>query len=194
MSFWVFRKIYTGLCWLILPFVFLRLWLKGRALNGYRHRWSERIASYSTVFKKKNQLTQPLIWVHAVSVGEVLAAVPLIKQLEERFTQHAILITTMTPTGSERVMQIFQNKLEKTIFHVYLPYDLPFFINRFLNYFKPKCCFVMETEIWPNLFWAAIKRKIPICIVNARLSPGSFKAYFKLKNWLKPIAAVVIYT
>jgi 3-deoxy-D-manno-octulosonic-acid transferase len=73
------------------------------------------------------------------------------------------------------------------MFHVYLPYDLPFFVSRFLTYFKPQCCFIMETEIWPNLFFAAIKKNIPICIVNARLSPRSFKSYLKLKSWVKPI-------
>lgn len=187
MAFWVFRKVYTLLCWLILPAVFLRLWLKGQKLTGYRHRWRERVANYSIVFRRKNKQTKPIIWVHAVSVGELLSAIPFIKQLEQDYPNHHILITTMTPTGSERVLQIFGPKLKKTIFHVYLPYDLPRFINRFLNYFNPQCCFIMETEIWPNLYWAAIERKIPICIVNARLSPRSFHSYLKLKAWIKPV-------
>lgn len=187
MAFWFFRKIYTLFCFLILPFVFIRLWIKGRNIAGYRHRWAERIASYSTVFGAAPS-TSPLLWVHAVSVGEVLAAIPLIKRLENSFPQHTILITTMTPTGSERVTQAFASQISnKTILHVYLPYDLSCFMNRFLTYFNPKCCFIMETEIWPNLYWAAIQRKIPVCIVNARLSPGSFKSYLKLKNWVKPV-------
>lgn len=187
MTFWFFRKIYTLFCFLILPFVFIRLWVKGQSIAGYRKRWAERVGSYSTIFEK-NHWSSPLLWVHAVSVGEVLAAIPLIKKLETSFPQHTILITTMTPTGSERVTQAFASQLSnKTILHVYLPYDLPCFMNRFLTYFKPVCCFIMETEIWPNLYWAAIQRNIPICIVNARLSPGSFKSYLKLKNWIQPV-------
>lgn len=188
MAFWIFRKVYTLLCYLILPLVFLRLWFKGQQLAGYRRRWAERVASYSTIFKKKNKGNGPLLWIHAVSVGEVLAAIPLIKKLESTYPQHLILITTMTPTGSERVLQTFASQLSsKTMFHVYLPYDVPCFMNRFFNFFKPECCFIMETEIWPNLFWTAIQRKIPVCIVNARLSPSSFKAYLKLKNWVNPV-------
>lgn len=187
VAFWFFRKIYTLFCFLILPFVFIRLWVKGRNIAGYRQRWAERVGSYSTVFDKAHS-SSPLLWVHAVSVGEVLAAIPLIKKLENSFPQHTILITTMTPTGSERVTQAFASQIgNKTILHVYLPYDLPCFMNRFLTYFKPDCCFILETEIWPNVYWAAIQRKIPVCIVNARLSPGSFKAYLKLKYWIKPI-------
>lgn len=185
--FWIFRQIYTLVCWLILPAVFLRLWLKGQKLPGYRRRWGERVAHYSAIYKVKNKIKKPILWVHAVSVGELLSAVPFIKQLEMHYPNHQILITTTTPTGSERVSQIFQSKLRKTILHVYLPYDLPSFINRFLNYFQPKCCFIMETEIWPNLFWAGIQRKMPICIVNARLSPRSFKGYLKLKRWVQPL-------
>lgn len=187
VAFWFFRKIYTLFCFFILPFVFIRLWVKGQSIAGYRHRWAERVGSYSTIFEK-NHPRSPLLWVHAVSVGEVLAAIPLIKKLENSFPQHTILITTMTPTGSERVTQAFASQISnKKICHVYLPYDLPCFMNRFLTYFKPECCFILETEIWPNLYWAAIQRKIPICIVNARLSPGSFKSYLKLKNWVQPV-------
>ncbi len=192
MGFLLFRAIYTVLCWLVLPFVFLRLWIKGRNSVGYRHRWAERIGSYSTVFKQKNKCNGPVLWVHAVSVGEVLAAIPLMKKLESSYPQHLILITTMTPTGSERVLQTFASQLnQKTMLHVYLPYDISCFINRFLAYFKPECGFIMETEIWPNLFWSAIKRKIPVCIVNARLSPNSFGAYLKLKNWVKPVLSKI---
>ena len=188
VKFWIFRQIYTGLCYFILPFVFLRLYLKGHKIRGYRYRWRERVASYSSCFKKEPLFSSPLLWVHAVSVGEVLAAIPLIKQLESRFPKQVILITTMTPTGSERVLHTFQAQLrDKTILHVYLPYDLPSFIHRFMAYFKPQCCLIMETEIWPNLFWRAIQKKIPIFIVNARLSPRSYQSYFKLKQWLQPL-------
>ena len=134
----------------------------------YRHRLFERLAR----FPKINQ-DEPVIWVHAVSVGEVIAAVPLIKSLIERYPEKQLLVTTTTPTGSAQVKKIFADE----VLHVYAPYDFSWVVKRFLNKMNPSILLVMETEIWPNLFRACHKENIPIILANARLSKRSAVGY-----------------
>jgi 3-deoxy-D-manno-octulosonic-acid transferase len=116
------------------------------------------------------------IWIHAVSVGEVQAAVPLIHALAARFPDHEILVTTVTPTGAERVRARFGN----TVHHAYLPFEFPHAINRFFSLTKPDAALIMETEIWPNLFRGCGVREIPLILVSARISPKSIPGYRKL--------------
>ena len=116
------------------------------------------------------------IWIHAVSVGEVQAAVPLIRSLAARFPDHEILVTTVTPTGAERVRARFGN----TVHHAYLPFEFPHGINRFFNHTNPDAALVMETEIWPNLYRGCGVREIPLILVSARISPKSISGYRKL--------------
>src|SRR6185312_6807216 len=113
------------------------------------------------------------IWVHAVSMGEVNAAMPLIDALMERYPDAPFVITTVTPTGSERVRRVYGDR----VFNVYLPYDLPASIRRFLDRVRPRLAVVMETEIWPNLFFECQARNIPLIVANARLSEKSFRGY-----------------
>ncbi len=115
----------------------------------------------------------PTVWVHAVSVGEVNAAKPIIKQLLQEYPEHQIIITTVTPTGAEVVKQDFAENLR----HYYLPYDLPFFISAFLHRCRPDIVIILETEIWPNLCHLSHKRSIPVLLVNARLSEKSANRY-----------------
>ncbi|HET8807348.1 MAG TPA: glycosyltransferase N-terminal domain-containing protein, partial [Methylophaga sp.] len=103
-------------------------------------------------------MRQPLIWVHAVSVGEVEASRPLIKGLRNSYPNHQLLLTTMTPTGSERVTRLFGDK----VLHCYLPYDLPFAIRRFLKAMQPQFGIIMETELWPNLLITCQQQNIPL--------------------------------
>lgn len=122
---------------------------------------------------------------HSVSVGETLAAIPLVRALRHRYPFLPITVTTMTPTGSERVQSAFG----KDVHHVYLPYDLPGSMNRFLNNVNPKLVIVMETELWPNLIKALHQRKIPLVVANARLSARSAAGYKKLGKFIAGILA-----
>ncbi len=168
--------VYTSLFYLILPFILLRLFWRGFKAPIYRKRWLERLAIY------KQQYPNKVIWFHAVSVGEAEAVFPLIKRVQQRYPENPILVTTTTPTGSSRVEAILGNSVS----HVYLPYDIPIVIKRFLVIFKPKIAIFMEKEIWPNLYAQSSQNNIPIMIVNARLSANSAKGYKKIPSLIVP--------
>ena len=166
--------LYTTLLYLIQPLVWLRLLLRSRKAPAYRKRWAERYGFC------QNKVEPDGILLHSVSVGETLAAIPLVRALRHRYPSLPITVTTMTPTGSERAMSAFG----KDVHHVYLPYDLPGAMNRFLNTVQPKLVIVMETELWPNLIAALHKRGIPLVIANARLSARSAAGYAKLGKFV----------
>ncbi len=165
------RYLYSFLFYLALPLVFLRLIWRSRRLPAYRQRWTERLGFYPFHFDQ-------CLWVHAVSVGETIAAVPLINALKERYPHLPVLVTTMTPTGAARVKAAFGD----TVAHAYLPYDLPGAVSRFLNSMHPKVAVIMETELWPNLLAACKKRHIPVCLANARLSAKSAATYRRIAS------------
>lgn len=171
------RLLYTFFYSALMPFILLRLYWRGRALPSYRERWTERLG------RVHYQSKHPTLWVHAVSVGEVIAAVPLVKALEQSYPKHAIVMTTMTPTGAERVQAAFGDRVK----HVYLPYDLPLFMNRFLSAIKPSIALIIETELWPNLLHCCRRRGIPSVLVNARLSEKSAKGYAKASLLTRPM-------
>ena len=168
------RILYTLLFYAALPGVLLRLLWKGRRLPGYRKRIGERLGLYGT----QSAVTD--LWFHAVSVGETEAAIPVVQTLQRNNPNLRILITCTTPTGSNRIQSVFG----KTVSHVYLPYDIPGPVQRFLKHFAPKVAIIMETEIWPNLFRLTSKRGIPILIINGRLSSRSVKGYRKLGRFV----------
>ncbi len=174
------RLLYTLLFYLILPFIFLRLWWRSRHAPLYRKRWAERLGFCP------HRLDQCIL-VHAVSLGETIAASPLIKALKEKYPNIPLLITNMTPTGSERVKKLFGD----TVFNTYLPYDLPGPIARFLARVKPVVVVVMETELWPNLFSACKKRNIPIIVTNARLSERSANAYQYVAPFMRDVLSAI---
>ncbi len=169
------RMVYSFLMYLLTPYLLLRLWWKGRKLSGYRHRILERFCLGNLESKKVD------VWVHAVSLGEVIAATPLIDAMLD--SHWSILITTMTPTGSDRVKARFGNKVS----HQYVPYDLPDVVNRFFKQVQPRVGVIMETELWPNLISHAHQHKIPLLLANARLSDRSLTGYMKLKFLFKPV-------
>lgn len=169
------ESLYTALLYLIQPFVWLRLLLRSRKAPAYRKRWAERYGFC------RGKVAPDGIMLHSVSVGETLAAIPLVRALRHRYPTIPITVTTMTPTGSERVQSAFG----KNVHHVYLPYDLPCAMNRFLDTVRPKLVIVMETELWPNMITALHNRKIPLVIANARLSERSAKGYKKLGNFTR---------
>lgn len=169
--------LYTALLYLIQPLIWIRLWVRGRKAPAYRKRWGERYGFFSHPLKPGG------IMLHSVSVGETLAAIPLVRALRHRYPYLPITVTTMTPTGSERVQSAFGNDVQ----HVYLPYDLPDALNRFIDKVDPKLVLIMETELWPNLIRTLHKRHIPLVIANARLSARSAKGYGKLGKFIRTL-------
>lgn len=172
------RWFYSALLYLTLPLVWLRLIHRGMAQPGYRQYRKERWGYYHPVSG-----TAPLIWIHAVSVGETRAAEPLIGALLSAYPQHNILLTSMTPTGratgAERFVEnpSFGARFPHRVRQAYLPYDYPDAVARFLKHFQPQIGLLMETELWPNLMSACARHQLPILLVNARLSERSARGY-----------------
>jgi len=164
------RFFYTLALYLLLPFIPLRLLWRARKQPAYLQHWRERFGWYAITPQA------PLIWIHAVSVGETRACVPLIAALQARYPEHQILLTHMTPTGREAGQALFGTR----VLQAYLPYDLPGAMQRFLAYFQPRCGLLMETELWPNLIAACRRRRVPLALINARLSERSARGYARL--------------
>ena len=161
------RCAYSLLLYAMLPYALGHLAWRARRQPAYLEHVPERFGRYDF------STAQPVIWVHAVSVGETRAAEPLVRALRTKYPQHHILLTHMTPTGRETGLALFENGVARG----YLPYDFPFAVARFLDHFKPSCGIVLETEIWPNLIHACRARNIPLYLVNARMSEKSFRGY-----------------
>ena len=169
-------SLYSLLWHLLLPAVWLRLYWRGRKQPGYRQHQAERFGRYAQHAK------EPMIWLHAVSVGETRAAAPLVKALQRDYPTHRLLLTVMTPTGRETAQQLFGDSVEL----VYLPYDLPWATRRFLQHFRPALGLIMETELWPNLIAAARRENMPLLLVNARLSERSYRGYRRIAALIRP--------
>ena len=163
--------LYTLLMRLLLPLALARLLWRSLRAPAYRRRIGERLALQNTA-------TGPAeVWVHAVSVGEVQAAAPLIRHLLARDPPQRVLVTTTTPTGAARVEDLFG----ETVTHRYTPFDLPGMVGRFLDRARPRLILVMETEIWPNTLAQAARLGIPVVLANARLSARSARGYGRLQ-------------
>ncbi|KPJ68101.1 MAG: hypothetical protein AMJ43_01470 [Coxiella sp. DG_40] len=165
------RYIYNLLFYIALPFILLRLLWKARKSPAYYKRWHERLA-----LKVKTATLSNSIWVHAVSLGESIAATPLIKALLTRYPDTNIVVTTMTPSGSEYIKKTFADR----VFHSYVPYDYSRAVKRFLNHINPRLLVIMETELWPNILHYCAARHTPVLLANARLSKHSMKGYMRL--------------
>jgi 3-deoxy-D-manno-octulosonic-acid transferase len=161
------RFIYTVVFIVALPVIFYRLWVKDKKVPGYKIRWPERFGIYPAP-----QETRPIVWVHAVSVGEVVAAEPVVRRLLD-LGSVAVMLTTMTPTGSTRVLKSFGRQ----VLHVYAPYDLPWTVAAFLRRTRPVLTIILETELWPNMLHECAVRKLPTVLANARLSARSARRY-----------------
>jgi 3-deoxy-D-manno-octulosonic-acid transferase len=168
------RGLYSLVIRLALPLSLYYLIWRGLRQREYLDRWSERFALY------RAEGLPSCLWVHAVSVGEVNVAAPLVAALRARHPGVPVLVTTTTPTGSARVRALWGQEVR----HAYLPYDLPGAVRNFLDHFRPRVAVVMETEIWPNLFAELHARGIPLLVANARLSARSLRGY-------RPIAPLV---
>jgi 3-deoxy-D-manno-octulosonic-acid transferase len=161
------RFLYSIAFYLSTPFILLHFAIRGLRDRRYFYRWSERFAVYANPGLKES------VVIHAASVGELIAAEPLLKQLTLRPDTLPVTITTFTPTSSARA----QTYSADTVDHFYAPLDLPGAVKRFFDAFQPRLLIIMETEIWPNLFAEAGRRGIPILMANARMSSKSFISY-----------------
>ncbi|MBY6187925.1 lipid IV(A) 3-deoxy-D-manno-octulosonic acid transferase [Marinobacter hydrocarbonoclasticus] len=172
------RLLYSLVLTLLLPLILLYLLWRSRKTPEYRQRWGERLG-----------LTLPdvtdAIVVHCASMGETLAAVPLIKALKTRYPDKPILVTSFTPSGSEQVRQRFGDEVS----HCYLPLDLPFATARFIKRIKPALVVLMETELWPNLVNQCHKRQVPVMLSNARMSERSARGYARFRRLTRPMLA-----
>ena len=168
------RVLYSLLILLGTPFVLLYFALRGMRDRAYLGRWSERFGFIPNPGKRGG------ILIHAASVGEFNAASPLIKALLKTYPELPLTVTSLTPTGSERV----KHELGDKVFHSYIPLDLPGAVSRFLDRLQPRLIIVMETEIWPNLYLHAQRRNIPLIMANARLSERSVNRFQRFSSFV----------
>ena len=170
------RGLYSAALYLLLPNTIYHLIWRSFRQGEYLQRWDERYAVYGSAPAHAGT-----IWVHAVSVGEVNAAAPLINKLLALRPATRLLVTSITPTGSARIRALWGDRVE----HVYLPYDLPGAVSRFLRHYRPRVALVLETELWPNLMFGCREHGVPAWIVNARLSERSLRGYRLLRPLLR---------
>ncbi len=168
--------IYSQLIRLALPFILLRLWWQGRHSPELRINWRQRLGFVP-------RASGTVVWVHAVSVGETIAAAPMIRRLLARNPDITILMTAMTDTGLAQAMKMFGDQVQ----YAYAPYDTPGAIRRFLNRANPRILVIMETEIWPNMIRQSRSRRVPVFLINARLSERSARGYERVKSLVAPI-------
>ena len=162
------RFVYSLLWLLILPLALLRLVWRSRKEAGYIQHVGERLGRYGDL-----SAAGPWLWIHAVSVGETRAAQPLIDALLVAYPRHRLLLTHMTPTGRQTGAQLYG--ANPRVQQCYLPYGLPWLVRRFPAYFQPDAGLIMETEVWPNLVHVTRRMGVPLFLVNARLSPRSYR-------------------
>lgn len=164
------RLLYIVIAYLLSPIVAGAMWIRGFRDRSYWTNFGER-------FGLGEQLTgERSIWVHAVSVGEVQAAAPLVHALLKRYPQCPVVVTTVTPTGAERARALFRERVRVR----YIPYDLPGAVARFFERVNPRLAIILETELWPNLYHACGRRGIPLILASARISPRSVVRYRRL--------------
>ena len=161
------RIVYAIVTYLLMP-VYAAYWIaRGIGNRSYRDRFGQRFGFGYPLMPGGS------IWIHAVSVGEVQAAVPLINSLAKKFPDRRLLVTTVTPTGAERVKALFGDSVQ----HCYLPFETPHAVTRFFDHVQPDIALILETEIWPNLYYECGQREIPLVLVSARITPTSVDTY-----------------
>lgn len=169
------RFIYSVLLYLLLPLLVLYLAFRSIKSPDYRHRWGERFGLA--------KLKQSDLLIHSVSMGETLAAIPLINEIRQHYPQMTITVTTTSPTGSAEVVKAFGSNVQ----HCYLPFDISICVKRFLRQLSPKQIIIMETELWPNLIHQASKQGVKLMLANARLSDKSAQQYNKRLKLSQPM-------
>lgn len=172
------RFLYSLLISLLSPLFVLRLFVKSVNEPGYRRQWWRRFA---LGMPSRVRPGDGLIWVHAVSVGELLAVAPLVERMLQEWPDKAVLITNTTPTGSEQTQKLFGYQVE----HTWFPFDVPLVTGAFLRHWSPQLVVMVETEIWPNIMASAREQGIPVALVNARLSARSARGYARLGEFTR---------
>jgi 3-deoxy-D-manno-octulosonic-acid transferase len=182
------RFFYTAALWLLLPYIFLRLLWRARKQPEYLRHIGERFGFYAV------RSNRPVIWLHAVSVGETRATQSLVARLHTAYPGHQILLTHTTPTGRAASEHLYGD----SVLRVYLPYDYPFAVRRFLCHFRPRLGILMETEIWFNLIHTCNQNNVPLLLLNARMSEKSARGYARFsrltRSALHELAAVAAQT
>ncbi|MCW8348058.1 lipid IV(A) 3-deoxy-D-manno-octulosonic acid transferase [Vibrio sp. ZSDZ65] len=166
------RIIYTLLLLIVAPFFLVNLFKSKPGKPNVGHRWKEHFG----ITPPLNNTSKEVVWFHTVSVGEVIAATPLIRRYAAQNPDKAIVVTTTTPTGAEQA-----DKLSDIATHRYMPLDFGFAVHRFVRTIKPTLLVIMETELWPNTLTTVAKFQIPIVVINARLSERSYLRYLRFK-------------
>lgn len=181
------RILYSFVLTLAVPMILVRLFVRSIKAPRYRQRIGERFSRFAlpATFDRSQQT----IWIHAVSVGEATAAVPLVRAIKQRHPSAQIYITTMTPTGSERVLELFGDK----VFHSYMPYDLPLAIDAFIRRIDPRLLILMETELWPNTIHHCHRRGVKLLLANARLSERSARGYRRISGLTRTMLSKIDY-
>ena len=172
------RFLYSLLISLLSPLFVLRLLVKSVNEPGYRRQWWRRFA---LGMPSRVRSGDGLIWVHAVSVGELLAVAPLVERMLQEWPDKAVLITNTTPTGSEQTQKLFGDRVE----HTWFPFDAPLVTGAFLRHWSPQLVVMVETEVWPNIMASAREQGIPVALVNARLSARSARGYARLGEFTR---------
>lgn len=175
------RIIYSVIFYLALPVILIRLLLRSLKAPAYRQRIAERFALQP--LPQEFDENKKTLWIHAVSVGESAASAPLVAELQQLYPDAQIIMTTMTPTGSDRVRMLFG----EAVIHVYIPYDLPGACNRFLDKYRPSLLVLMETELWPNLLHACHRRGVKLLVANGRLSEKSAAGYGRFATFTRSL-------
>jgi 3-deoxy-D-manno-octulosonic-acid transferase len=165
--------------YLLLPYAIGNLIWRALRYSEYWRRWPERFGFVARSSGRR------MLWVHAVSIGEVRSAAPLVDALVERYPQHRIVVTTMTPTGSKQVRDLFGDSVS----HCYVPYDFPDAVRRFFDRVRPEAAVIAETEFWPNIFAECGRRGIPLLLVNGRVSQASLRGYLRVPSIARAMLA-----
>lgn len=167
---------YSIILYLVQPIIVLRLLWRSLKNRSHRDRFIQRYGFVSNI-------PEGCLWIHAVSVGETIASEVMVRRLQQQYPELALLMTSTTTTGSAQVKKSFG----ESVFHAYLPYDLPGSVTRFITKVKPLQCIIMETELWPNLINSCAKNSVPVVIANARLSEKSKRGYERFAAITKPM-------
>jgi 3-deoxy-D-manno-octulosonic-acid transferase len=175
--------VYTLLWWVALPWLPLRLWWRGRREPTYRHAIGERFGRYA----ERHVGTRDVVWIHAVSLCETRATAPLVERVLRERPGATILLTHMTASGRDAGRSLYGDR----VVQAWLPYDVPFAVERFLAHFRPRAGLLMETELWPNLVACAKRRGVPLFLVNARLSDRSARGYARVGALARPLFAAL---
>jgi len=174
------RFLYSLVFILCLPLILARLLYRAWRAPAYARRWPER-------FAVGGDLRPGGIWVHAVSVGESIAAAPMVRELIRRYPQLPVTITCMTPTGSEQIRKLFGEQVG----HAYLPYDLPWLQRQLIRRLQPRIAIIMETELWPNMVAECGRAGVPVVLANGRLSERSARGYQRVSWLVRPMFAAL---